>query len=976
MINGQAGKSRVRGCALASVSILSLVVMSVAAKAQPAGGSVVAGQAQISSSGATTLINQSSAKAIINWQSFSVGQGSTVQFNQPNSSAITLNRVTGTSASAIDGAIRANGQIWLLNPNGILFGNGATINVGGLLATTSDINDQDFLGGRYNFSSTGGKGSVSNAGAITTSNGGSVVLSAPNVVNKGVIAANTGHVVLGGTDTFTVDFKGDHLLSYAISPDSAGGKVLNNGKLAAAGGTILMTARAAQGVQDAVVNNTGMVEATSVRQENGEIILEADNGTASNSGTLDASGKASGETGGTVKVLGQQVAVADGAKIDVSGDAGGGTALIGGNLHGAGPEPNAQNTTVGKASINASAITSGKGGTVAVYSTGTTQVAATITAQGGARSGDGGMVETSGHLLGVDNAAFVSTLAPHGISGTWLLDPDNITITSNGPDPATGQTFGTTGDVSIDPTTIATALGSGNVTLQANLDITVNSPIQAPTTHTLELDAGHSIILSAGIALNTSGTNDGQGSTLILSANDPRGNGSFADSNISGTGILSANNIVLSLPGASGGIGSSGSPLHLAYQDDGSSTLSLTVASGSSVYLTSQAANTQISATGFTVGANTLTGVNVGANTFSLVSTGGQISQAPGATSITASNVILDTSVAVGDVGSVDTPLVLQSPNDGAVNLTVATGTSSSNGGSAYIHAQANGGTGYNGSVNTVAATDVNGSLPGISLGGNLTNFFQGGSLSLKADGDISVGTGSSIQTVVLGSSSINLDAGGGIVLGGSITANSTGAGTILLTANDPSLGISGAGLLTAANISLTAGTAGAPIGSSSQSIEIASDTGGTVMLNLATNGGNAYLESVPSGVTLATVNLNSGNPTTTGSLTLTASGAITQTGSLHVSDLNLATTSTDGAGITIECGECSSATGTARFSTQNGNVFFSNLGVILGSSSVNGNLTVNAEGGQLLIADSLHPTGMVQATGTISLEADRKSVV
>ena len=92
-----------------------------------------------------------------------------------------------------------------------------------------------------------------------------------------------------------------------------------------------------------------MVEATSVRQENGEIILEADNGTVSNSGTLDASGKATGETGGTVKVLGQQVAVADGAKIDVSGDAGGGTALIGGNLHGAGPEPNAQNTTVGKA---------------------------------------------------------------------------------------------------------------------------------------------------------------------------------------------------------------------------------------------------------------------------------------------------------------------------------------------------------------------------------------------------------------------------------------------------------------------------------------------------------------------------------------------------------------------------------------------------------------------------------------------------
>ncbi|HEX4026006.1 MAG TPA: filamentous hemagglutinin N-terminal domain-containing protein, partial [Rhizomicrobium sp.] len=275
----QADRPRVRGCALASVSILSLVVMNVAARAQPAGGSVVAGQAQISASGATTLINQSTSKAIINWQSFSVGQGGSVQFNQPSSSAITLNRVTGTAASAIDGAIRANGQVWLLNPNGLLFGNGATINVGGLLATTSDITDQDFLGGRYNFSSTGAKGSITNAGAITAANGGSVVLSAPHVANKGLIAATAGHVVLGGTDTFTVDFNGDHLLSYALGANSTGGQVSNSGKLAAAGGTILMTARAAQGVQDAVINNSGMVQATSVRQENGEIILEADNGT-------------------------------------------------------------------------------------------------------------------------------------------------------------------------------------------------------------------------------------------------------------------------------------------------------------------------------------------------------------------------------------------------------------------------------------------------------------------------------------------------------------------------------------------------------------------------------------------------------------------------------------------------------------------------------------------------------------------------
>ena len=394
------------------------------------GPSVVAGQAQVSSLGATTIINQSTNKAIINWQDFSVGAGAAVQFNQPNTASITLNRVTGANISTIDGAIRANGQVWLLNPNGLLFGNGAVINVGGLLATTSDIANQDFIEGRYNFS--GGRNGVTNNGTIKASSGGSVVLSAPNVVNNGLIQARAGHVVLGGTDTFTVDFNGDHLLSYAVGASSQTGQVTNTGKIQAQGGQILLTARAAAGVQDAVVNNSGMVEATSARQENGEIILDTGDGAATNSGSLDASGKGAGETGGTVKVLGQQVAVADGATIDVSGDIGGGTALIGGNFHGAGPEQNAQNTTVGKASVQADAISRGNGGKVAVWSNGQTSFAGTISAQGGAIGGNGGQVETSGPVCSrghlADSCDGHRPWSPYGKSGNWLLDPDFITI--------------------------------------------------------------------------------------------------------------------------------------------------------------------------------------------------------------------------------------------------------------------------------------------------------------------------------------------------------------------------------------------------------------------------------------------------------------------------------------------------------------------------------------------------------------------
>ncbi len=186
------------------------------------GGSVVAGQAQITTAGGTTLINQSSAKAIINWQDFSVAKGAAVQFNQPNSSSLTLNRVTGTGISAINGSLTANGQVWLLNPNGLLIGNGAQINVGGLLATTSDLANQDFLAGRYNFSG-GGSGAIVNNGAIKAAPGGAVVLSAPRVVNNGIIAARAGHVVLAGTDTFTVDFDGDHLISYAVGDTKKSG---------------------------------------------------------------------------------------------------------------------------------------------------------------------------------------------------------------------------------------------------------------------------------------------------------------------------------------------------------------------------------------------------------------------------------------------------------------------------------------------------------------------------------------------------------------------------------------------------------------------------------------------------------------------------------------------------------------------------------------------------------------------------------
>ena len=929
--NEGSGRARVRGCALASASILSLVVMSVAAKAQPTGGSVVAGQAQISSSGATTLINQSTSKAIINWQSFSVGQGSSVQFNQPNSSAITLNRVTGTSASVIDGAIRANGQVWLLNPNGLLFGNGATINVAGLLATTSDINDQDFLSGRYNFSSTGGKGAITNSGTITAGNGGSVVLSAPSVTNKGLIQATAGHVVLGGTDTFTVDFQGDHLLNYAISPNSTGGKVSNSGKIAAAGGSILMTARAAAGVQDAVINNTGMVEATSVRQENGEIILEADNGTVADSGTLDASGKGAGETGGTVKVLGQQVAVADGARIDVSGDAGGGTALIGGNLHGAGPEPNAQNTSVGKATINASAISRGNGGTVAVYSTGTTQVAATITAKGGIISGKGGMVETSGHILGVSPDASVSTAAPHGTSGTWLLDPDFINITSVGSE-GVSQTFSTTGTTaSISSSTIAAALASGSVDLQANFDITVNSPVTTASSNTLYLEAGRSIFLNQGLQ------NTGGGEIALFAGDTSAPGGVQSGATIFGSGVVSASLIQLSL-GTTGSIGTAAQPVMISYAQPG--TLLLGVESlGANAYvatangIAATAVSTYNSYTTTAPGLVNHQGVNLTSDP------GGTI-----AASTTVGSFSLTTSV----------PLI-ENWGIRVTNVTVAaTGNA------------------------TISLNDIG--VPVVADVGNQVT----GSVNLStANGDASYGNTLSGGTTLTGTTSI----AGNYTITSGLTSNPSvptttyypltiaspinASGTVSITATD--IQQSGTGKIAASGAVLIA-NAGS-VGSSTTPISLSNGSSPITVSATSTTTGT-FLSATGAMQVGGQVDAHYAIDAGTGDVSLTATGNIYQTAgtSFGIAANNLTVASTGGSVTLADAGSCCTdngnvIAGTVRFNTAS-NVSFTNadnqtLTTTIGASTVGGNLTVLATTTGLALADS---SGNITVSGAASL--------
>ncbi|HET7085992.1 MAG TPA: YDG domain-containing protein [Rhizomicrobium sp.] len=464
----------------------------------PSGGTVAAGDASIlQNSSSATVVQQQSGKAVINWQSFSVGAGASVTFQQPGSAAITLNRVTGASPSAINGSLLANGQVWLVNGNGVLFGPNSQVNVGGLLATTSDIQDGDFMAGRYQFGtpSSNPDAQVVNQGSIKAATGGSVVLSAGRVVNEGMIAAKLGHVVLGGADSFSVDFDGDNLIRYQIAapvsqtPKDADGKpatalVSNAGTIAAQGGQVLLTARAARNVIDQVINSTGIIQANSVSLHNGEVVLDAGDGAVAVGGTVDVSGQNPQDKGGTLTVKGEQVAIADGTRLDASGSSGGGKVTIG--------DTTAQSVTVGQASVTADATGQGQGGTIAIVSGGAAKIAASLSAKGVSA---GGHVETSGENLDISGVR-VDTSAPQGVAGLWLLDPVNVAIDA----PAAA--------------TIVSNLAGTNVSVTASNDITVNAPVVYTSANSLTFLAGHDLTVNANVQ------NSGAGAILAVAGWD------------------------------------------------------------------------------------------------------------------------------------------------------------------------------------------------------------------------------------------------------------------------------------------------------------------------------------------------------------------------------------------------------------------------------------------------------------------------
>ncbi|MDD4330646.1 MAG: filamentous hemagglutinin N-terminal domain-containing protein, partial [Aliarcobacter sp.] len=283
-------------------AILGSVIISHAA---PIGGVVTSGNATIAQSGNTTNITQSTQKASINWQGFSINSNETVNFKQPNVNSITLNRVVGNERSVIDGALNANGQVWILNSNGILFNSTAKINTAGILATTKDISDADFQAGNYKFSGDS-TASVVNMGTIEASDNGYVALLANKVSNDGTIKAYKGTVHLTGASEATINLNGNSIVSLTVNKGVLDALVENKGAVIADGGKIYLTTNAVDELLKGVVNNTGIIEANSVDDISGEIILFAHGGTANVGGKLDASAPNGGD-GGFIETSGKTV---------------------------------------------------------------------------------------------------------------------------------------------------------------------------------------------------------------------------------------------------------------------------------------------------------------------------------------------------------------------------------------------------------------------------------------------------------------------------------------------------------------------------------------------------------------------------------------------------------------------------------------------------------------------------------------------
>ncbi len=419
----------------------------------PTGGQVVAGSASIAQShtpvAAAMVIEQASQQAIINWQTFNLGAQAQLTIRQPGATSVLLNRVQSADPSQIFGQISANGHVFLSNPRGVYFAPGSRVDVGSFTATTHSIADTDFLRGDYQFSRNGSTGTILNQGTLHAGAGGSVALLAPEVVNQGLVVAQMGGVVaLAAGERYELQFNDKHQLTRVlVSPASIQTLVDNGQAVQAPGGLIVLSAQAATGVLGGVVNNSGTLAATGLVNDGGVVRLSASHHISNTGSILADAAPGSAGNGGRIEVVS-----------DTANPAG------------------------------------------------TARIEGVLRAQGGASGGHGGFIETSAATLTITDAAQISTLAPRGTDGTWLLDPKDFLIAASGGDLSTASlaaalnrnnvSIVTSGDAVA--CTSASAVGCGLGT-SGKGDITLGSNLSGWNANTLSLSAYGNVNILANI---------------------------------------------------------------------------------------------------------------------------------------------------------------------------------------------------------------------------------------------------------------------------------------------------------------------------------------------------------------------------------------------------------------------------------------------------------------------------------------------
>ena len=468
--------------------------------AMPTGGQIQSGQGAIAQNGKTMTVTQQSGKMAVDWTQFNIAKDEAVKFAQPGRDAVALNRITGGQKSVIDGALSANGNVLLVNPNGVVFSKTATVDVGSLVASTAQLNDpfiKSFAGSTANLNLTIGERNTSailNEGTITAQ-GGLVVLHAAQVENTGTISNPGGTVALAAAKQLTLSPDSDGKLNYAVDGELAQAKALNSGRIQADGGYVVMTAKSAQDLLGTVVNNTGTLEARTLRKdEKGQILLDGGkSGQVEVSGTLDASGMEDGQSAGSIKVIGQKTIVHDNTNLIAQGNV------------------------------------------------------------------DGGKIETSGDVLNLGDGLTIDASGVKGKHGEWLLDPLEVVISASKPSSADHKYDNVAGDTNgktknnviyndppskqnannaynsttwIDSNQVGTILaggtdviiqaistsGAASITLESPIDITVSNSAKKNPTFTLE--ANRNITINQEITAESGG----KGLNIMLNA-DTDGDG-------------------------------------------------------------------------------------------------------------------------------------------------------------------------------------------------------------------------------------------------------------------------------------------------------------------------------------------------------------------------------------------------------------------------------------------------------------------